>query len=146
MSRTGIKLMEQPSAGWSMRRNLWVHGLARPSDYVRMAPAYSMNGREHMITCPTLLCTIEGDNIGAQMRDLATRIGALADFRLFRAADDVSQHCEQSNRGALHREAFGWLDRVLRKRAGSPPSQLARTVKGTVITRPSARRNWPHSW
>lgn len=107
-------LMGHPTAGWSMRRNLWVHQLGRPSDYVRMAQAYSMSGREQLIDCPTFFCTTEGDDLGVQMSDLAARVGDLADFVLFRNADDVTGHCEMSNRAALYREVFSWLDRILR--------------------------------
>jgi hypothetical protein len=30
-----------------------VHGLSDPLEYFRMAPQYSLKGREHLIRCPT---------------------------------------------------------------------------------------------
>ena len=34
--------MKKPSAGWALRRNLWVHGVDDPMAFLDLAPEYSL--------------------------------------------------------------------------------------------------------
>ena len=63
--------MKKPSAGWALRRNLWVHGVEDPMAYVELAREYSMKGREHLVRCPTFVCRTAGDDISADAQKLA---------------------------------------------------------------------------
>jgi pimeloyl-ACP methyl ester carboxylesterase len=105
--------MKKPSAGWAMRRNLWVHGLTDPMEFFTIAPQYSLKGRAQLIECPTFVCTTEGDDIGAAASTLAENLVCTKEFVRFGADDDVTGHCEMSGRAVFHRRVFDWLDGVL---------------------------------
>ena len=47
-------VMNKPTAGWAMRRNLMVHGLSDPLEYFRIAPQYSLKGLEQLHQLPDL--------------------------------------------------------------------------------------------
>ena len=58
------------TAGWSMRRGLWVHGVESPLAYLRLTPDYTLEHRVEQIRCPTLICSAENDEIGVTARKL----------------------------------------------------------------------------
>lgn len=72
LRRLMLLLMAKPTAGWALRRGLYVHGVTDPIDYADLTTAYTLRGREHLITCPTLVITTEGDDISARAPDLTT--------------------------------------------------------------------------
>ncbi len=113
LSRVLDSVMKKPSSGWALRRNLWVHGLTEPLDYFRMAPEYTLKGREHLIRCPTFVCATEGDDLSVNARTLADQLVCPTEYVLFGAADDVSGHCEMTGRSVFHRRVYDWLDGVL---------------------------------
>ncbi len=108
--------LKNPSGGWALRRNLWVHDVADPTDFLALAPEYTLKGREHQIQCPTFLCATEGDQLSAQVEILADRLACPTEYVLFTAAEGVTGHCEMSGRSVFHRRAYDWLDEVF----GSP--------------------------
>ena len=105
--------MKKPSAGWALRRNLWVHDLPDPLAFFAIAPEYTLKGREHLIRCPTFVCGTEGDDLSANARTFFDKLTCPKEYVLFSAADDVSGHCEMSSRGSFHRRVYDWLDHVL---------------------------------
>jgi hypothetical protein len=105
--------MKKPSAGWAMRRTLWVHGLTDPMQFFTIAPDYTIKGREQLIECPTFVCTTEGDDISTAASTLAEKLVCPKEFVRFGVDDDVSGHCEMSGRAVFHRRVFDWLDEVL---------------------------------
>jgi pimeloyl-ACP methyl ester carboxylesterase len=106
-------VMKKPTAGWALRRNIFVHGLTDPLEFFRMAPAYSLNGLESQITCPTLVCAAEGDDLSSRAHVLFDRLTCDKTFIEFTAADGANEHCESGARTQFHQAAFDWLDRVL---------------------------------
>ncbi len=56
--------MRHTTAGWGLRRGLWVHGVDSPLAYVRLTQDYSLEGRVEQIRCATLICCAEKDEIG----------------------------------------------------------------------------------
>jgi len=114
--------MKKPSAGWALRRNLWVHAIPTPLDYFRMAPEYTLKGREELIHCPTFVCATEGDDLSVNARILADNLTCPKEYVLFTAADDVSGHCEMSARSLFHRRVYDWLDGVLALAPAAPQS------------------------
>jgi hypothetical protein len=105
--------MNKPTAGWALRRNLMVHGLSDPLEYFRMAPQYSLKGREHLIRCPTFVCSAEGDDLSSDAPKLYDALTCPKQYVQFSSAEGAGQHCESGARTLFHARAFGWLDQVL---------------------------------
>ena len=89
-----------------------MHDVADPTDFLALAPEYTLKGREHQIQCPTFLCATEGDQLSAQVEILADRLVCPTEYVLFTAAEGVTGHCEMSGRSVFHRRAYDWLDEV----------------------------------
>ena len=106
-------VMGRTTKGWAMRRNLLVHGLTDPVDYFRMAPQYTLKGRERDIRCPTLFVTADGDDLSADIPALVSRIPDVATHLHFTAEDGAATHCESGARALYHQRTFGWLASVM---------------------------------
>jgi hypothetical protein len=106
-------ITKKPSAGWALRRNLWVHGVDDPMDFLALAPEYTLKGREQLIACPTFVCTTVGDDLSAAAKTFADRLVCPTQYVEFGPADDVSGHCEMSGRSTFHQRVFDWLDETL---------------------------------
>lgn len=107
-------VMSKPTAGWALRRNLLVHALTDPLEYFRMAPEYSLKGRERLIECPTFVCSAEGDDLSVNAPRLFEALSCAKEYVQFKAADGGGEHCESGSRTLFHQRAFGWLDSILR--------------------------------
>lgn len=106
-------VLAKPTAGWALRRNLLVHQLDDPLDFFRMAPQYSLKGRESSITCPTLVCAAEGDDLSASARQFYEALTCRKHFVEFRRIDGAGEHCESGARTLFHQVAFDWLATAL---------------------------------
>jgi hypothetical protein len=106
-------VMRHTTKGWAMRRNLLVHGLTDPVDYFRMAPQYSLKGREGAITCPTLFVTADGDDLRSDVPALVARMSGIATHLRFTAEDGAATHCESGARALYHQRTFDWLASVM---------------------------------
>jgi len=105
--------------GWALRRGLWVHGLAKPMDYIRLLKSYSLKDAASHITCPSLICRAEDDGIGVTARNLYDLMQAPKVFHVFKSKDGSGEHCEAGAREVFNQFAFDWLDGVL----GTKPNQ-----------------------
>jgi pimeloyl-ACP methyl ester carboxylesterase len=105
--------MRKPSAGWALRRSLWVHGVDGPMAYVDLMAEYSMKGREHLVRCPTFVCRTAGDDLSVGATTLADRLACPTEYVEFGPDDDVTGHCEMTGRAVFHQRLFRWLDDVL---------------------------------
>lgn len=105
--------LKHPTGGWALRRAMLVHAVDSPMDYLRIAPEYSLAGREHLIECPTFVCATEGDDLSALQSTFADALTCLHEYVEFAAADDITGHCEMTGRTQLHARVFAWLDAVL---------------------------------
>jgi pimeloyl-ACP methyl ester carboxylesterase len=56
-------LINKPTAGWALRRGLLVHGVDDPFELIDALKAFTLEGRAARITCPTWVCSAEGDEI-----------------------------------------------------------------------------------
>lgn len=117
LDRTLTSVLGKPTAGWALRRNLLVHGLTDPLAYFRMAPDYTLKGLEHLIECPTFVCSAEGDDLSASAPQLYAALRCRKEYVQFRAADGGGEHCESGARTLFHQRVFAWLEGVL-----SPPA------------------------
>lgn len=111
--------LKKPTAGWALRRGLYVNGVGTMMDYIRQAREYTLKGHAERITCPTLVCHAEGDDIAAQAPELFDALECPKELILFTEAEGAGQHCELGARQLYLARAFGWLDSVLG--LGSPP-------------------------
>lgn len=101
------------TAGWALRRAVYVHDLQHPIDYLETARDYTLRGIADRITCPTFVCTTEGDDVSARAGELASEVTCPHEYVEFRNVDGVSGHCEMTGRAQFHQKAFDWLDEVL---------------------------------
>lgn len=106
-------VMSKPTAGWALRRNLLVHGLSDPIEYFRMAPSYSLKGREHLIQCPTFVCAAEGDDLSVNAPRFYDALTCPKHYVEFAAAEGGGEHCESGARTLFHQRVFAWLDSVI---------------------------------
>ncbi|MEJ2871251.1 alpha/beta fold hydrolase [Actinomycetospora sp. OC33-EN08] len=105
--------MRKPSAGWALRRNLWVHDVDDPMAFIELARDYTMKGREHLVRCPTFVSHTLGDDISADAPKLAAALTCPVEYVEFGRDDDVTGHCEMTGRAVFHERLFRWLDGVL---------------------------------
>ncbi|MGO4885975.1 MAG: alpha/beta hydrolase family protein [Bryobacteraceae bacterium] len=105
--------MRHATAGWGLRRGMWVHGVSSPLEYVKLTAEYSLEGRTGSIRCPTLVCSAENDEIGVTARKLYDALACEKTFVAFTAREGAGEHCEAGARAVFHRRAFDWLDGVM---------------------------------
>ena len=112
--------MRHVTAGWGLRRGLWVHGVKSPIAYLRLTQDYSLEGLAGRVRCPTLICSAENDDIGVtadKLYDALTcekaRIRVLAD-------EGAGEHCESGARTLFNERVFDWLDDVLGSSKAAP--------------------------
>jgi pimeloyl-ACP methyl ester carboxylesterase len=106
-------MLRHPTRGWVLRRGMLVHNASTPLDYLHMTRDYSLEGLAGRISCPTLVCTAENDDIAAYARQLFDALTCEKQFLTFTNAEGAGEHCEDGNRSLFHQRAFDWLDDVL---------------------------------
>lgn len=107
------QMAAQPTAGWSMRRNLLVHGVDTPAQYIELTKAYTLKGHAQDVTCPTFVCNAENDPISSTAPELVAALTCPKEFVTFTAAEGAGDHCESGARLLYHARSFGWLQNVL---------------------------------
>lgn len=107
------RVAASPTGGWALRRGMMVHGVDSPAAYLRALHDYTLAGHADKITCPTLVCNAEGDDISASAPQLAAALTCPHELITFTAADGADDHCEAGARQLFHARTFGWLDDVL---------------------------------
>jgi pimeloyl-ACP methyl ester carboxylesterase len=107
--------LKKPTAGWGLRRGLWVHGAAGMEEYLRLAAGYTLAGRVERIECPTLVCFAEDDEIASSARKIYDGLTCEKQFLSFRGSEGAGEHCEAGARLLFHQRAFDWLDQRLQK-------------------------------
>lgn len=107
--------MRHVTAGWGLRRCLWVHGVQSPSAYMRLTAEYTLHGRADKIRCPTLICRAQNDDIGVTAPKLFDALICEKAFMLFTTAEGAGEHCEAGARSLFNERAFDWLARALQR-------------------------------
>ena len=105
--------LRHPTKGWAIRRGLWVHGVDRPIDYLRLTAQYTLAGRIDRIKCPTMITCAENDQIGATAAKLYGLLNCPKSFRRFMTAEGAGSHCESGARSVFNQHLFDWLDETL---------------------------------
>ncbi|MFV0432749.1 MAG: alpha/beta hydrolase family protein [Leucobacter sp.] len=106
-------LMHKPTGGWSLRRGLYVNGVDSVMDYVRQAREYTLKGYAEKITCPTLICHGESDDVSASAPILFDALTCPKQLITFLDRDGAGGHCEMGARQLYLARTFGWLDGIL---------------------------------
>jgi len=114
LRRLLAQVARRPTAGWSLRRGMLVHGAADPVTYLEMLRDYTMKGRAARITCPTWVCYAEGDPLGAQAPQLYDAMTGVKELVHFTVAEGAGDHCEIGARTLYHARQFAWLDGTVR--------------------------------
>jgi alpha-beta hydrolase superfamily lysophospholipase len=127
-------LRRKPTAGWAIRRGLLVHGVDSPLAMVDAFRAFSLAGHVERITCPTLVCRAEGDDICASAPQLLAALSCPKEDLRFTAAEGAADHCEAGARLLYHARSFAWLDALLHPRSVGvsrtmPMGSLARSER-----------------
>jgi pimeloyl-ACP methyl ester carboxylesterase len=135
LDRLVRSVMKKPTAGWALRRNLMVHGLSDPLEYFRMAPQYSLKGIEHLIQCPTFVCSAEDDDLSIDARKLYDALTCPKHYLQFKAAEGAGRHCEAGARTLFHQRAFDWLDQVLKPVTHAPTEATQAAQTGDQLMR-----------
>ena len=105
--------LKKPTEGWALRRGLYVNGVETMIGYIRQAKDYTLKGHAGQITCPTLICHAEGDDIAAQAPELFDALTCPKQLIFFTEAEGAGQHCEVGARQLYLARSFGWLDEIL---------------------------------
>ena len=112
--------LRHPTKGWAIRRGLWVHGVERPIDYLRLTAQYTMEGRADLIRCPTLV-TSARRRCDRSHRAQAFRSSDLPqDLPALPLRRGRGRHCEAGARALFNQRAFDWLDPLLEAAAAEP--------------------------
>lgn len=113
LERVLAGVMKKPSAGWALRRNLWVHDVDNALDFIRLARDYTLKGREAQIRCPTFVSAAETDDLSSRAHDLFAALTCTKEYSWFTTAEGAGAHCEMTARTLFNQRAFDWLDEVL---------------------------------
>jgi len=114
LHRILLRLANRPTAGWALRRGQLVHGVSDPLEYILALREYSLRGRAGLITCPTLVCSAENDDISASAPQLLAELRCPKKHLIFADAEGAGDHCEVGARTLFHSRMFAWLDPLLR--------------------------------
>ena len=102
--------MRHPTAGWGLRRGLWVHGVDDPLSYVRLMPDYTLESCVERIRCPTLVCCAEKDEIGVTAPKLFSALTCEKAFVSFTAKEGAGGALRSRARTLCNQRVFDWLD------------------------------------
>ena len=105
--------LRKPTAGWGLRRGLFVHKVATLEQYIGEIAKYSLAGRVARIQCPTLVCYAEDDDIAASAKQIFDALACEKNFLTFRGSEGAGEHCEAGARLLFHQRAIDWLDEKL---------------------------------
>jgi len=106
-------LLKKPTAGWALRRGLLVHGLDDPIAFIESLREFTLAGRAERISCPTWVCSAEGDEISESSPQLVAALTCEKEYVRFTAAEGAGDHCEAGARTLYHARSFAWLAAVL---------------------------------
>ncbi len=113
LNRIFDSMLRHPTRGWALRRGMFVHNVATPLAYINVTREFSLAGIAQKISCPTLVCAAENDDIAVYAKDLFAALICEKQFVTFTNAEGAGEHCEGGSRSLFHQRAFDWLDSVM---------------------------------
>jgi alpha-beta hydrolase superfamily lysophospholipase len=107
------RMARQPTAGWALRRGMLTHGTATAWDYFVDAVRYEQAEIIANISCPTLVCDAENDDISANSKAFFDLLRCEKEYLRFTVAEGAGEHCVSGNRALFHERVFNWVDVLL---------------------------------
>jgi alpha-beta hydrolase superfamily lysophospholipase len=104
------RVAKQPTAGWALRRGMLTHGAETAWDYFVDAARYEQADVIEKISCPTLVCDAENDEISANSKEFFELLRSEKTYLRFTADEGAGEHCVNGNRALFHERVFDWLD------------------------------------
>ena len=104
------RMARQPTTGWALRRGMLTHGTATAWDYFVDAARYEQADVIGNISCPTLVCDAENDDISAFSKTFFDLLRCEKHYLRFTADEGAGEHCISGNRALFHERVFDWLD------------------------------------
>lgn len=104
------RMARQPTAGWALRRGMLTHGTATAWDYFVDAARYEQADIIGNVTCTTLVCDAENDEISADSKAFFDLLRCEKDYLRFTTDEGAGEHCVSGNRALFHERVFDWLD------------------------------------
>lgn len=99
---------------WSIvQRGFWANGTNDLRAYLASLEQYTMDGRESLIRCPTLLTMAQNDPLSFAAKAFYDALTCPKTLLTFSADRGAGDHCEMKNRTLLNRCVLDWLDEVL---------------------------------
>lgn len=113
-------LLDDPLARSGYQWRMTAHGVSTMSDYLRELATFTLDGRAHLISCPTLALAGEGDFAGTgQLQILADALTVPVVTHTFTTAEGAGGHCEGLGQDRLDQTVYGWLTNTLTSTAAT---------------------------
>ena len=116
------RMARQPTGGWALRRGMLTHGKASAWDYFVDAARYEQENIIGNISCPTLVCDAENDDISAYSKTFFELLRCAKDYLRFASDEGAGEHCISGNRSLFHERVFDWLDVKIAQTSADIPS------------------------
>ena len=101
------------------------HGKASAWDYFVDAARYEQENIIGNISCPTLVCDAENDDISAFSKTFFDLLRCAKDYLRFTSEEGSGEHCISGNRSLFHERVFDWLDLQIAQISVDKPSSFS---------------------
>jgi hypothetical protein len=89
------------------------HGVATVRAWIREMQSWTLEGRAHRISCPTLIVEGEGDFAGGQSRRLADALICPKEVEFLSAEAGADGHCGGLGQATWARVVYDWIDETV---------------------------------
>jgi alpha-beta hydrolase superfamily lysophospholipase len=89
------------------------HGVATVRAWIREMRSWTLEGRAHRITCPTLIVEADGDFAGGQSRRLADALICPKQVEFLPSGAGAGGHCGGLGQATWARVVYDWLDETV---------------------------------
>lgn len=105
------RMASDPSGGWTLRRNLHVHGLKNAVDMFDEMDKFELDPAE--VTCPVFISFAEKDVIASEAKEFYDKCGSqVKKFVQYKEEDGSHEHCEAGNRSSFNADWLDWLEEL----------------------------------
>jgi|SRR5579862_1069230 len=105
------RMASDPSGGWTLRRNMHVHGLKNLVDMFDEMDRFKLDPK--LVTCPVFVAFAEKDFIASEAKKFYDTCGSEKKvFVQYREVDGSHEHCEAGNRSSFNGDWLDWLEEL----------------------------------
>lgn len=118
-NREAQRMMQShPDFRFTIKSRMAAHGKATPYEWLDHLTEFTNEGRIEKITCPTLICSAEGEHLNpGQAEQLFNELQCEKEMILFTKEEGAGDHCEAMAQSLFCTRMFNWLDQYLQIRA-----------------------------